>query len=1732
MASFVRSARVASSVSTRSVANTRQAFKPTSNIVRRINTAAEQPRLRLGSVAPNFKAKTTHGDVDFHNWIGDKWAILFSHPADFTPVCTTELGAFARMKDEFDRRGVKMMGLSANDLGSHEKWIDDINELSRTNLQFPIIADADRKVASLYDMISQDDVERLAREGGIAFTIRSVFIIDPQKMIRLMMIYPASTGRNSAEVLRVIDALQLADKKGIATPIDWKSGEDVIVPPSVTTEDARKKFGNVREEKPYLRFTRVPKFLAHSHASTPLPTAAAPTVKMGAHKYLEELQKKKQSDVMRFLLRVRCWELRQLNVIHRASRPSRPDKARRMGYKAKQGYVIYRVRVRRGGRKRPVPKGATYGKPTNHGVNQLKYQKSLRSTAEERVGRRCANLRVLNSYWINQDSTYKYFEVILVDPMHKAIRRDPRINWIVNPVHKHREMRGLTSIGKKSRGLNKGHRPRQMAPSWSSRFLSSSSGNSGTNRNSFINLSGSRERKLSTSRSAQPGLDHSPALNGDRTAPRSASHTFPRVFGRRRSAKDAITAATYNDADVPLDDELEPVLRDPASPKGPNRSTSGTGGGTRDGENRVSRKCICCGSRVMVPRHLDNFRCIGCLTVCDLKPLHEQVPEHGGKGDGKAKAASGTSGIPRRAAPLTLERTRAIIDNCIVNYLQSRCRRHEHQPPPPTAQGQATPLPIRNEPMPSPQMRPGSPSQAPEPVGRTLVDAPLSTSPPDAPDTDVAPALSATIRDFTELDDMAMFLTAAPSPRLSSSIAHGPELPVERVPSMSLPPKPTRGPPPPPVIAANGPVLPSPSNSPHPTSIPSPNPRPPSHSTPGSRQVSAESWHKQRYERVKVIFKPLEDYMNDSFGDYRCVNRAFSTIRLLPHTRALSESSIQSTPDRVDTTSPKPFEGSSDLDAKMLLVGDLGENSSWWTGKLDSRYLGKSQRKRPEDGLPRPVSSRSPNIDWVSLRQWYDLVYSAGKNWRTYIARMVSSGVPSTASLEGASNVREIEEDLAEARDHAIKALLKTTENLLKRPTQPLTEPEHIRFLLFVLANPSLNPSTTRRRRTASGAPLLRPGRVPSRHTSGSTTHPNPQASAQPARADGPPHMGIVKRVLGLLANSSETCHRSLVGWFSRYEADQFERLMDLVNGFLTHRISRASSRPLSKNAVQDSGLIPDFSNSAANTLAQLHTARGLSSSGGAVGPVAPRKDESSDDTPWANDWQIKAATRVLSLLFTANNMWQGRRPTTANPGMEKLRGRKNGRLLHYSQFYNTLLDYQNPVADFRVWELRREKFSFCQYPFILSMGAKIKILEYDAHRQMQIKARQAWFDTVWHQSAHNSHFHLRVRRECMVDDSLRQISEAVGTGQEELKKGLRVHFEGEEGVDAGGPRKEWFLMLVRDIFDPNHGMFVYDNESHTCYFNPHSFETSDQYYLVGALLGLAIYNSTILDVAFPPFAFRKLLAAAPTTSSAPAAIAPVIGRGHMTYTLSDLAEFRPSLAAGLQQLLDFDGDVQETYAWDFVAPIEQYGSITNHPLKPDGENIPVTNSNRVEFVDAYVRYLLDTSVARQFEPFKRGFFTVCAGNALSLFRADEIELLIRGSDEALDINTLKAVAVYENWKSPTPPHPTVPNPSETVPVITWFWNIFTNSTPVRQRQLLTFITGSDRIPAMGATSLVLRISCGGDGWGGGGKEELQRFPVARTCFNTLVLWRYESEGILEEKLWRAVEESEGFGLK
>ena len=187
---------------------------------------------------------------------------------------------------------------------------------------------------------------------------------------------------------------------------------------------------------------------------------------MGAYKYLEEIWKKKQSDLIRFVLRVRAWEYRQLPMIHRAARSSRADKARKLGYKKAQGYVIYRVRIRRGGRKKNIRKGTVFGKPRNHGIRKQKKAQTHKNICEQRVGKLCSNLRVLNSYWVGQDASFKFFEVIMVDPQHKAIRRDPQINWICSAKHGHREQRGLTASGRKSRGmLKRGHCATKARPS-------------------------------------------------------------------------------------------------------------------------------------------------------------------------------------------------------------------------------------------------------------------------------------------------------------------------------------------------------------------------------------------------------------------------------------------------------------------------------------------------------------------------------------------------------------------------------------------------------------------------------------------------------------------------------------------------------------------------------------------------------------------------------------------------------------------------------------------------------------------------------------------------------------------------------------------------------------------------------------------------------------------------------------------------------------------------------------------------------------------------------------------------------------------------------------------------------------------------------------------------------------------------------------------------------------------
>lgn len=207
--------------------------------------------LRIGDDAPNFTARSTAGEIDFHKWLGNKWGIIYSHPADFTPVCTTELGRTAQLKEEFEKRDTKVIAVSTDDLDSHNNWVKDINETHNTTVEFPIIADTDKNVATLYNMIHPN--------FSTTATVRSVYFIDPGKKVQAIITYPASTGRNFTEILRVVDSLQITSEHNVATPVDWEVGQDVIIPPSVKQEDVEAKYPKGhRTVKPYLRYTPSP----------------------------------------------------------------------------------------------------------------------------------------------------------------------------------------------------------------------------------------------------------------------------------------------------------------------------------------------------------------------------------------------------------------------------------------------------------------------------------------------------------------------------------------------------------------------------------------------------------------------------------------------------------------------------------------------------------------------------------------------------------------------------------------------------------------------------------------------------------------------------------------------------------------------------------------------------------------------------------------------------------------------------------------------------------------------------------------------------------------------------------------------------------------------------------------------------------------------------------------------------------------------------------------------------------------------------------------------------------------------------------------------------------------------------------------------------------------------------------------------------------------------------------
>eukprot|EP00026_Physarum_polycephalum_P001542 Phypoly_transcript_01544.p1 GENE.Phypoly_transcript_01544~~Phypoly_transcript_01544.p1 ORF type:complete len:1030 (+),score=135.85 Phypoly_transcript_01544:65-3091(+) len=421
--------------------------------------------------------------------------------------------------------------------------------------------------------------------------------------------------------------------------------------------------------------------------------------------------------------------------------------------------------------------------------------------------------------------------------------------------------------------------------------------------------------------------------------------------------------------------------------------------------------------------------------------------------------------------------------------------------------------------------------------------------------------------------------------------------------------------------------------------------------------------------------------------------------------------------------------------------------------------------------------------------------------------------------------------------------------------------------------------------------------------------------------------------------------------------------------------------------------------------------------------------------------------------------------------------------IVPYEKFYNhEVCETINLAKDYEQWRSSKNVFSFCRYPFLLTAQAKASILQIDANLQQQL----SFHESIIHAS--DPFFVLRVRRDQIISDTLTQIAQHPPWA---FKKPLKVVFEGEAGVDEGGVRKEYFQLVTRNLFDLQYGMFIKDELSHLYWFNMNSLETIDRYILIGAILGLAIYNGVILNVHFPMVVYKKLM--------------------HIKPNLKDLKELHPMLGRSLQEVLDFTGDVEQAFDLTFQSAYEKFGETQYYDLKPDGANIPVTNKNRQEYVDLYVDWYFNKSVGTQFEAFASGWRTLLSGDVLQMFRPEELSLLVCGSSEELDFSVLERVTHYAGDYTPE------------TPVIKWFWSVAHGWSSEQKKRFLAFTTGSDRVPISGLGSVPLVIQRNG--------PDSDHLPTASTCYNVLLLPEYSSREKLDALLTSAINNFEGFGL-
>ncbi|XP_040192264.1 ubiquitin-protein ligase E3A [Rana temporaria] len=551
-----------------------------------------------------------------------------------------------------------------------------------------------------------------------------------------------------------------------------------------------------------------------------------------------------------------------------------------------------------------------------------------------------------------------------------------------------------------------------------------------------------------------------------------------------------------------------------------------------------------------------------------------------------------------------------------------------------------------------------------------------------------------------------------------------------------------------------------------------------------------------------------------------------------------------------------------------------------------------------------------------------------------------------------------------------------------------------------------------------------------------------------------------------------------LIRLWSKYSAEQIRRMMETFQQLITYKV--ISNEFNSRNLVNDDDAIV----AATKCLKMVYYANVVG------GEIETDHNEDEDEEPIPESSELT----LQELLGEERRNKKGPRidPIETELGVKTIDCRKP--LIPFEEFVNEPLnDVLEMDKDYTFFKVETEnKFSFMTCPFILNAVTKNLGLYYDNRIRMYSERRITVLYSLVQGQQLNPYLRLKVRRDHIIDDALVRLEMIAMENPADLKKQLYVEFEGEQGVDEGGVSKEFFQLVVEEIFNPDIGMFTYDESTKFFWFNPSSYETEGQFTLIGIVLGLAIYNNCILDVHFPMVVYRKLMGK----------------KG----TFRDLTDSHPVLYQSLKELLEYEGSVEDDMMITFqISQNDLFGNPLMHDLKENGDTIPITNENRKEFVSLYTDHILNKSVDKQFKAFRRGFHMVTNESPLKyLFRPEEIELLICGSRN-LDFQALKETTEYDGGYT------------RDSQIIREFWDIVYSFTEEQKRLFLQFTTGTDRAPVGGLGKLKMIIAKNG--------PDTDRLPTSHTCFNVLLLPEYLSKEKLKERLLKAITYAKGFGM-